>query len=85
MPMVKLRVVIRDPSGNEDIAGTLVVDGNVNSPLTLPKEFPIEAGQCELQAHCVGRQIQGQNPRTVEVKVPTSPNAPVQKEIFDVS
>jgi hypothetical protein len=85
MPKEKLKVVLCDLSGNEDIVGELIVDDSENPPLNLPAEFPIEAGKCKLEARCPGRSIKGENPREIEVKVRTKPNVPVQKVIFEVS
>lgn len=84
MPMVALEVVLCDANGNEDIAGKLIVDDDAVHPFDLPAKLPIEAGPCKLEARCTGRSIKGKNPRTVEVTVPTAPDAPIQKEIFEV-
>jgi len=83
--MVTLIVVLRDSTGNEKIAGKLIVDDNEGNPFDLPASFPIQTGNCKLEARCAGRSFNGNNPTVVQVKVPISPNDPFQKVIFDVS
>ena len=84
MPKEKLKVVLCDSNGKEDIGGELIVDDGAG-PLKLPAEFFIEAGECKLEARCPGRSIKGANPRTVEIIVRTDPITPVQKVIFEVA
>jgi hypothetical protein len=84
MPMVALEVVLRDSTGNEKIAGKLIVDDDEAHPFDLPTKLPIDAGRCKLEARCTGRSIKGNNPRVVEVTVPIDPGAPAQKEIFEL-
>ena len=84
MPMEKLKVVLKDSQGNENISGKLIVDENEAAPFDLPAEFSIEAGKYELEARCPEKRIKGENPKLVNVRVRTDPSTPVQKEVFEL-
>ena len=85
MPKEPLSVILRDSKGDEKIVGKLVVNDDERGLFDLPAQFGIEAGQCKLEARCVGRTVNGDNPRLVDVKVRISLNDPIQRVIFDVS
>lgn len=85
MPMVPVRVKLREHGNGQEVeGGTLILDENSDAPWSIPCRIPLPPGNHRFHASHPNRAVLPPNPRDVDVVVSTDPDAREQLVCFDV-